>query len=454
MTGASLHAEARETYLRRLPRPLLLGGSAIAGGQLFLYLSPRLSTEGALAGSLLLPLGVLGLFLLFVAWERRPLASYGFLLPRPLLAAVGTAGLLIAVETVVALEPGFGLGFVPVPSPTPLALVFTLAYVFLTALATAAVFLGYVLDRLMVPGRFAVALAVSAAMFALYATNLPILGVLGPVAAGTYLYSTAFPAFATGFVLGFYYYRSNRSLFGPFVLRAGTMLTATLVPIAALSTGWELTFLVALLGDAAVLMLLVAFVREPRHMARAYLGEARPSRRHSLRSRLHAGRRARDAAIAVGIAAIAVVGSLAGLELSLGTTHPILAIATGSMVPVFHRGTLVVIDHVPAAQIGVGTIVAYTSTCLPSPVVHRVVAISNGSGGPVYTTKGDANPSNDPCPVPYAAVLGKVVLVVPYLGFFILSPELTVGVAGLAVLAGILFWPRRGPRDSRQRVFG
>ena len=53
-------------------------------------------------------------------------------------------------------------------------------------------------------------------------------------------------------------------------------------------------------------------------------------------------------------------------------------------------------------------------------ITHRVVAIetakSDGSGGLVFTTKGDNNPSKDP-PVSEDAVVGIVRSTVPYVGY-------------------------------------
>jgi len=261
-------------------------------------------------------------------------------------------------------------------------------------------------------------------------------------------------ALTLGIVLGFYYYKSNRNLLGPFLLRTGGLLIATVVPLQALSQGWIDLFLVALFADAVLLLLILAALREPRLIARRYLGERFGAKRDRFLGQLRRKHQLRDTVIVSVVAVLVVVAVLEGVPHTLGTSHPFLAIETGSMVPTLHRGTLVVIEHVPAAEITVGTIVAYTTTCLPSPVVHRVIAITAGPNGPVYTTKGDANPTADPCPVPYSSVLGKVAVIVPYLGFFILSPELTAGTIAVAALLGTLFWPSGSGRFPRRRPTG
>jgi len=432
-------------------RPLALFGAVLAIEEGYLALSPRLSTGVDLALGLAVPLGYFALFWVWTRWDRRPLGDYGFYLPRPLLVATGIALCLVALQAVVLLEPGFGYGFTRVPLLDPRTFGFSLALAPLTALGEESVFRGYIFGRLLAPGRFAAALAVSTGLFAVASTNLSILPRLGPVELGTYLLTTTATAFALGLLLGFYYYRTSRNLYGPFLFRTGILLTASFSPIVALTSGWEISFLVALLSDGVVLLVLLASVREPKLVARAYLGETFGPKRDRFLGVLRRRHTIREAALAVALAVVCIAASVGGVEAGLGTTHPFLAIATGSMVPTLVRGDLVVIQHAAVSQIAIGTIIAYRSTCLPSPVVHRVIAISVGANGTTYTTKGDANPSPDRCPVPYSAVLGRVVSIVPYLGMFVLAPELTAAVAAVAVVTAMLIWPSASRRFPRKR---
>lgn len=439
---------------RTLVRPLLLFAAAFAVTQGYLLESPKLSLSLDLAVGLAVPVALFGLFLLWTLWDRRPLSSYGFALPRPFLPALGLAVFLVVVEAVVYLEPGFGFGFARQGPLPPLAFGYAIALAPLTALGQEAVFRGYIFGRLLSPRRFASSLGISATTFALVSTNFPILHTLGTVELGTYLLTNTALALTLGLVLGLYYYKSSRNLLGPFVLRTGGLLFASLSPLVALSTGWVVDFLIALFADAVLLLLVLAALREPKLVARRYLGETSGARKDRFLAQLRRKHHLRETVIVAVVAVVVVVGTVEGIPHALGTSHPLLAIATDSMVPTLHRGSLVVIQHVPASAITVGTIVAYTTTCLPSPVVHRVVSITNGPNGTVYTTKGDANPSADPCPVPYNSVLGRVAAIVPVAGFFILSPALTAGAVGVAVLLGILFWPSGSSRFPRRRPTG
>jgi signal peptidase I len=451
MRGLPRSRERGWGSVRALGRPLALFAAVFAVQEGYLWESARLTVRADLLLGLLVPVGMFALFWLWTRWDRRSLRDYGFYLPRPLLPATAIAGFLVAMQAAVLLEPGFGFGFARIPLLDPRSFGFTLALAPLTALAEESVFRGYIFGRLLAPGRFAAALAISSALFAAISTNFPILPRLGTVELGTYLLTTTATAFTLGLLLGFYFYRTSRNLYGPFVFRTGILLFASLSPIAALSNGWEITFLVALLADGVVLLVLLASAREPKLVARAYLGETFGPKRDRFLGVLRRRQTIRDAAITVAIALVAIGAGIGGVEATLGTTHPFLAIATGSMVPTLVRGDLVVIQHVPVSAIMVGTIIAYRSTCLPSPVVHRVVSLTIGANGTTYTTKGDANPSSDPCPVPYSAVLGKVVSIVPYLGIFVLAPELTVAVAAVVVVTVMLMWPDASRRFPRRR---
>jgi signal peptidase I len=437
---------------RELLRPIGLLAAALAVDQGYLTLARQLSPLGALVGALLVPVALFLLFLGWTLWDRRPLSAYGFLLPRSLLGSLAFAGLLVGVQAVVLLEPGFGLGFSPVAALSPAAFAATVALALMGALAYVAILDGYLLQRLLAPGRLAAGLGISSAGWALLLTNFSILGSLGRVELGTYLLTTTATGFVTGLAAGLYFYKAGRNLLGPFVWRAGGLLVAGLLPIAALTTGWELSFLTTILADGVVLMLVLTVLREPKLVARAYLGETYGAKRDRFLGTMRQRRRAREIALTVAVTAALALTAVVGVEAGLGTPRPFIAIESGSMTPTFVRGTLVVLEHASPAQIHIGTIIAYTTTCLPSPVVHRVVAVTQGSSGPIYTTKGDANPSDDPCPVPYASVVGRVVAIVPYAGWFILAPEVTAGLGVLIALAAWLVRPASSPRFPRRRV--
>lgn len=431
----------RSARLERIGRPLLLFLGVFALGQLYFGSASSLPAEFGRWIGLAVPLGAIGLFLAWVRWEGRPLSSYGFARPYRPAFTVGVATLLVAVYIVAMLEPGFGLGFAARPIPSLESLGFWLVYAPITALAGEAVFRGYLLDRWLVPGRFASALGVSSALFAITAMNLSGLVALDPITLVRLLLVNAGGLFVLGVVLGFYFFRSRRNLVGPVVLRTGVLLFSALSPVVARTSGWTGTLLTVLLASGLVLFLITWLIRPSRFAARTYLGEEWGPRRGRLRERVGQRRHLRATVVVVVLVVMLVIGGFLALEAVLGTSRPILAIASGSMAPEFERGDIVVLAHADVASITVGTVIAYSSTCLPSPVVHRVTSVQESGPGTTYTTKGDANPAPDPCPVPYGSVLGLVLFGVPVLGYFVLSPALAIGAVALVVVALYLFRP-------------
>ena len=448
---ASLVGSGERTTPMVAARPWVLAAAAILAMQGYLVLDGFLPLYWAFAAPVFLGAGLFGLFCVFARWDRRTLASYGFFLPRPPLPALFLAAVLVVICGVVSLEPGLTYGFQPLLRPSVAIVGITLVLAPMTALGQESVFRGFVMGRLLTPGHFSRATYSSAALFALGSTNLVALLQLGPIADLDVVILTTLPTFALGILLAVYYFRTGRGLFGPIAFRTGLILWTLLFPLTLGPVPWVVVFVSDLLAYGTVLLFVIMAVPEPKNLARKYLSERFGPKRDRFLLRMRQSHRARRSvvlAVALCVGGIAVV---AGVMAGLGTVHPLLAIESGSMAPTFVRGDLVVIEHVPASEIGVGTIVAYSTTCLPSPVVHRVIAINATPNGPVYTTKGDHNPSPDRCPVPYGAVLGRVILIVPAVGYFVLYPQLTIALLILAVVLAVFLNPGTPSRFPRQR---
>ena len=105
-----------------------------------------------------------------------------------------------------------------------------------------------------------------------------------------------------------------------------------------------------------------------------------------------------------------------GMAMALSTDMPVVAVESDSMVPVFHKGDILVLGGEGAGMLTVGDIIVYSVEGRTVPIVHRIVKI-NPDGS--YQTKGDANSGqlNFEYHVPYERIHGKVVLIVPYMGW-------------------------------------
>lgn len=82
--------------------------------------------------------------------------------------------------------------------------------------------------------------------------------------------------------------------------------------------------------------------------------------------------------------------------------YSFLQVATGSMEPTIPIGSIIIVKNTAAGDVKVGDIITFYS---PDPLIrnvpntHRVTAIGEENGTPVFTTKGDAGSLEDPYPV-------------------------------------------------------
>jgi signal peptidase I len=73
------------------------------------------------------------------------------------------------------------------------------------------------------------------------------------------------------------------------------------------------------------------------------------------------------------------------------------AIVSGSMTGTYDKGSLVLAEVVPVADLRVGDVITYTPPAGDHLVTHRIAWIGRDeAGGRIFRTKGDANPIADP----------------------------------------------------------
>ena len=87
-----------------------------------------------------------------------------------------------------------------------------------------------------------------------------------------------------------------------------------------------------------------------------------------------------------------------------------IAVASGSMVPVYEKGDAVIYEKVSADDLQIGDILAFQKSKII--VTHRIVEIRDNS-----IKKVDANNGVDSYEVEASDVLGKVVYKVRYIGY-------------------------------------
>lgn len=127
-------------------------------------------------------------------------------------------------------------------------------------------------------------------------------------------------------------------------------------------------------------------------------------------------------------------------------------VLSGSMEPVYHIGSLLYVCPATPGQVHPGQVITFTGHT-GDPVTHRVVAVDATNGR--WVTKGDANRSTDPLPVPFGALLGRAVFAVPLLGYLSLFTHSAGGMVllglVLAVATGLaLAKPKQRAKETQE----
>ncbi|QDX39997.1 signal peptidase I [Salarchaeum sp. JOR-1] len=115
-----------------------------------------------------------------------------------------------------------------------------------------------------------------------------------------------------------------------------------------------------------------------------------------------------------------------------GGSHSYVVLS-GSMEPAISPGDVVVVSGVDPAAIGVNDVVTFQRDASPVPTTHRVVEVIDDGGALAFRTMGDANEDPDGAAVPASAVIGRVTLVIPYIGYVIEAANTPVGFLALVV---------------------
>jgi signal peptidase len=111
--------------------------------------------------------------------------------------------------------------------------------------------------------------------------------------------------------------------------------------------------------------------------------------------------------LVIGIVLTILVSGIFSLQL--------IAVGSDSMRPVFSRGDAVLFEKVSASEIAKDDILVFRREGVI--VTHRVVSIESRSGMLYFTTRGDANDSNDNFETSSEQVLGRVIMAGKYIGY-------------------------------------
>lgn len=116
-------------------------------------------------------------------------------------------------------------------------------------------------------------------------------------------------------------------------------------------------------------------------------------------------------------------------------------VVSGSMEPVHKTGSLIyTTKNVDPAEIEVGDVITFQMSAT-TRATHRVVAIVEENGVPMFQTKGDANDAPDANLVPYENVIGRALFSIPGMGYvasYIQNPPGLYFAAAFGVILIIL----------------
>lgn len=161
--------------------------------------------------------------------------------------------------------------------------------------------------------------------------------------------------------------------------------------------------------------------------------------------------------LVLAVLIVVFVGTDAAVLVAQHMDRSAYVIRGGSMAPAIPLGALVFAEPVDPATVKPNDIITFR-TDNGLVFTHRVVSVAESGGERQFQTRGDANATPDPVPVPATAVLGQLTFMLPAAGYVVALLELPSGVlCVLCLLCSLLLllWlledlePRRQARPSQ-----
>lgn len=113
---------------------------------------------------------------------------------------------------------------------------------------------------------------------------------------------------------------------------------------------------------------------------------------------------------------VLVAASMLGFRMFGAGTY---VVRSGSMEPKYHTGSLLYDKLVKSEDLQVGDPITFV-VADDVVVTHRITEINEGEDGSLsFTTKGDANDTEDALPVDERNIIGKPVFSLPLIGYVI-----------------------------------
>jgi signal peptidase len=113
-------------------------------------------------------------------------------------------------------------------------------------------------------------------------------------------------------------------------------------------------------------------------------------------------------------------------------------VTSGSMRPKIKEGSIVFVRR-GSQKLAIGDVITYIKPDnFKENITHRITAIEDKSGKPIYKTKGDANNGEDPWTIGREKIWGRVAFHLPFIGYLVAFSKTRLGVILLIVVPAIL----------------
>lgn len=117
--------------------------------------------------------------------------------------------------------------------------------------------------------------------------------------------------------------------------------------------------------------------------------------------------------------------------------YKLLSVQSGSMEPTIKTGSLIVVK--PIIKYEKGDIITVSNPLdNKKSMTHRIVGKIEKNNTIFYTTKGDANNAVDSNTVAGKDIVGKVIFIFPWLGYFIAFSKTLTGLVVLVIVPSII----------------
>jgi signal peptidase len=139
---------------------------------------------------------------------------------------------------------------------------------------------------------------------------------------------------------------------------------------------------------------------------------------------------------------LAVVASVVVLSaFNLPNGLKLYTVMSGSMEPAVSTGSVVAVKK--AKDYNMGDIITFRNGSLTNinkeyTITHRISEITEQGGDARYTTRGDANSTEDSLPVFKNQVLGRVIFVIPHIGYLVSFTKTELGFVLYIVIPATL----------------